>query len=207
MFARLRELFARSGRVKAAEFKMICGLGNPGPRYAHTRHNAGYQVVAGLARAYGGKWSKFHSLAQVCTVEIGGCPVLLLQPLTYMNSSGLAVRPVMRKWSVPPASLLVISDDLDLPFGSIRLRPGGSAGGHRGIQSIIDSLGTQHFPRLRIGIGRPPEGVDPASYVLSPFPQDDRERLAEILEDAAAAAACWVTDGIDAAMNRYNRSA
>jgi len=207
MFARLRELFARNGRVQAAEYKLICGLGNPGPRYANTRHNAGYQVVARLARAHGGEWSKFHSQAQVCNIEIGGCPVLLVQPLTYMNSSGLAVRPIMRKWDVAPASLLVISDDLDLPFGSIRLRPGGSAGGHRGIQSIIDNLGTHHFPRLRIGIGRPPEDEDAVSYVLSPFPRDDRERLAEILEDAAAAAACWVAEGIDAAMNRYNRNA
>jgi len=122
MFARLRELFARNGRVQAAEYKLICGLGNPGPRYANTRHNAGYQVVARLARAHGGEWSKFHSQAQVCNIEIGGCPVLLVQPLTYMNSSGLAVRPIMRKWDVAPASLLVISDDLDLPFGSIRLR-------------------------------------------------------------------------------------
>lgn len=207
MLGWLRELFARDSGRDAAGLKLICGLGNPGPRYAGTRHNAGYMAVARLARSHGGSWNRFGDLAQLCSVEIGGSPVLLLQPLTYMNSSGRAVRPVLRKWGIAPDSLLVISDDLDLPFGAIRLRPGGGAGGHRGIQSVIDSLGTHQFPRLRIGIGRPPDGMDAADYVLSPFSSDQRERLEEILNVATAAAVCWVTDGIEAAMNRYNRHA
>lgn len=203
----LRELFGRRSGEDASGRKLICGLGNPGVDYAETRHNAGYMVVERLRGACGGSWRRFDSLAQVCSVEIGGVPVLLVQPLTYMNSSGRALQPLVRRWGIPPESLLVVSDDLDLPLGAIRLRPGGSSGGHRGIQSVIECLGTQQFPRLRIGIGRPPEGVDAADYVLSPFSPEEKGRLEEILELAAEAAACWAVEGIEAAMSRYNRRA
>lgn len=203
----LRDLLSRRLGEEASGRKLICGLGNPGAEYAETRHNAGYMVVERLRRAHGGEWERFDSLAQVAAAEIGAAPVLLVQPLTYMNSSGRALQPLVRRWGIPPDSVLVVSDDLDLPFGAIRLRPAGSSGGHRGIQSVIDSLGTQRFPRLRIGIGRPPEGVDAAAYVLSPFSPEEKERLEEILELAAAAAACWALEGIEAAMSRYNRRA
>lgn len=186
--------------------KLICGLGNPGPRYAKTRHNVGYQVVDRIARTLGGSWSKYRDQARLSAVEIEGNSVLLVQPLTYMNLSGLAVRSLVRKRGIDPVSLLVINDDLDLPFGALRLRPGGSAGGHRGVQSIIDHLGACDFPRLRIGIGRPTLSGEVTDYVLSPFPWADREQLADILEQAAAAACLWVTEGIEAAMNRYNRN-
>ncbi|MGB9791469.1 MAG: aminoacyl-tRNA hydrolase [Thermacetogeniaceae bacterium] len=207
MLGWLRELFGRRPEEERPGLRLVCGLGNPGEDYADTRHNAGYMVVERLRSAHGGSWRRFDSLAQVCSVEIGGTPVLLVQPLTYINSSGRAVQPLVRRWGVSPGSLLVVSDDLDLPFGAIRLRPAGSSGGHRGIQSVIDCLGTQEFPRLRIGIGRPPEGVDAAEYVLSPFSPEERGRLEEILELAAEAAACWAVEGVEAAMSRYNRRA
>jgi PTH1 family peptidyl-tRNA hydrolase len=122
-----------------------------------------------------------------------------------MNLSGQGVVPLMRKFKVKPEDLLVIHDDLDLSFGGIRLRPGGSAGGHRGVQSIIDQLQTRNFPRLRVGIDRPPEGEDAAEYVLHPFPWDNRETLDEMLELAVAAVRVWVAEGIETAMNRSNK--
>jgi PTH1 family peptidyl-tRNA hydrolase len=207
MLGRLRGLFARRARQPARQpiEKMICGLGNPGPSYAHTRHNIGYQVVERLAAAADrSAWAVRSGQARLCEVSIGGTGVLLVQPLTFMNRSGEAVRPLLRRLRLAPADLLVVCDDLDLPFGAIRLRAAGSAGGHRGVQSIIDQLGTQEFPRLRVGIGRPPEGEDPVSYVLGLIPRNDRQQLDQALDQAAAAARTWVTAGLEATMNSFN---
>jgi PTH1 family peptidyl-tRNA hydrolase len=204
---RLQGLFAR-GAGQPAE-KMICGLGNPGPSYANTRHNAGHRVVAGIADTMGIKaasWTTNKGLGRFCVANIEGCTVALVQPLTFMNLSGRAVRPLLRRFNLTASDLLVVHDDLDLPFGAIRLRAAGSAGGHRGLQSIIDELDTQEFARLRFGIGRPPEGEDAALYVLGLIPWDLRQQWDEALDRAEAAAAAWVTIGLEAVMNRFNTS-
>jgi PTH1 family peptidyl-tRNA hydrolase len=138
-------------------------------------------------------------------VDIEGDNVVLVQPLTFMNLSGQAVRPLLRRFRLSPDALLVVCDDLDLSFGAMRLRAAGSAGGHRGVQSIIDQLGSQEFARLRIGIGRPPEGDDTVPYVLSPVAWELRQQWEDVLGQAAAAAAAWVSLGTEAAMNRYNK--
>lgn len=206
MLGRLRGMFARGAQLPVE--KMICGLGNPGPSYANTRHNVGFQVVARIASAKGVKvaaWTTNRGLARFCTVDIDGTPVVLVQPLTFMNLSGQAVRPLLRRFNLAAADLLVVCDDLDLPFGSLRLRAAGSAGGHKGVQSIIDHVDTQEFARLRIGIGRPPEGEDPTAYVLSLVPWDLRPQLDSQLDQAAAATQAWVSIGLEAAMNRFNQ--
>jgi PTH1 family peptidyl-tRNA hydrolase len=206
MLGKLRGLLANKAQQPAV--RMICGLGNPGPGYAHTRHNAGYSVVAGIASAKGVKgaaWTTNRDLARVCIVDIEGDNVVLVQPLTFMNLSGQAVRPLLRRFHLSPDALLVVCDDLDLSFGAIRLRAAGSAGGHRGVQSIIDQLGSQEFARLRIGIGRPPEGDDTVPYVLSPVAWDLRQQWDEVLDKAVAAAQAWVSLGTEVAMNRFNK--
>jgi PTH1 family peptidyl-tRNA hydrolase len=205
MLGRLRGLFTR-GAEQPSE-KMICGLGNPGPSYTNTRHNAGYRVVAGIASAGGIKdaaWTMNRGLARFCAADVAGAPVALVQPLTFMNLSGQAVRPLLRRFNLTAADLLVVHDDLDLPFGAIRLRAEGSAGGHRGVQSIIDELGTREFTRLRIGIGRPPEGEEAVAYVLGLIAWDLRQQWDGVLDQAVAAAQAWVSLGLEAAMNRFN---
>ncbi|MDH7576576.1 MAG: aminoacyl-tRNA hydrolase [Bacillota bacterium] len=205
MLGLLRRLLSRTDQDMPGGQRIICGLGNPGPRYAKTRHNVGYEVVVRLAGANRGDWLTYRHLARLCSLEINGVPVLLVQPLTFMNLSGSALRPLAKKRGLKPSSLLVVCDDLDLPFGALRLRARGSAGGHRGLQSIIDHLQTQDFPRLRIGIGRPLTGGDEANYVLSPFTREEQDLLEGILDQAAAAARVWATEGIEVAMNRFNR--
>jgi PTH1 family peptidyl-tRNA hydrolase len=205
MLGRLRGLFDR-GAQQPTE-KMICGLGNPGPSYANTRHNAGFRVVAGIAAAKGIKdaaWTTNRGLARFCAADVEGAAVALVQPLTFMNLSGQAVRPLLRRFNLAAADLLVVHDDLDLPFGAIRMRAEGSAGGHRGVQSIIDELGTREFTRLRIGVGRPPEGEDAVAYVLGLVSWDLRQQWDDVLDQAAVAAQAWVSLGLDAAMNRFN---
>ncbi len=193
-------------RASRGEEKLVCGLGNPGPRYAWTRHNAGYLVVERLASLLGGKWRNYKDLALTARVEVGGTPVLLVKPLTFMNLSGTAVAPLLSASGLDLDELLVVADDLDLPLGVIRLRPKGSAGGHRGLASVISSLGSSNFPRLRLGIGRPPAGCDVVSYVLSPFAPEERPIFEKVLDRAAAAVQSWVAEGIAAAMNKFNRN-
>jgi PTH1 family peptidyl-tRNA hydrolase len=206
MLGRLRGLWARKAQQPVRS--MICGLGNPGPRYANTRHNAGYRVVdrfASAAGVRGAAWTTDRGLARFCAVDIEGEAVVLVQPLTFMNLSGQAVRPLLRRFHLSPGDLLVVYDDLDLPFGSIRLRASGGAGGHRGMQSVIDYLKTQEFARLRIGIGRPPEGYEAIDHVLGLIPPDLRPKWEETLDQAASAARAWVSLGLDAAMNHFNQ--
>jgi len=203
MFKRLREWLCPGGRTGSPE-KVIIGLGNPGHRYARTRHNAGFTVVERIA-GDSGRWEDYRRLASICQVKIDGTAVMLVRPLTFMNNSGEAVEALLSHWDLGPEDLLVIYDDMDLPLGSIRLRPGGSSGGHKGVQSIIDSLQCQSFARLRIGIGHPPTGEDVVDYVLEPFSPEERLVLEDVWELAADAARCWVKMGIETAMNRYNR--
>lgn len=181
-------------------------MGNPGTQYERTRHNVGFHVIDRLAQDLGvdgwRKWMNSH----VANTVVGDTRVLLVKPMTYMNLSGEAVQPLLRYYRREPEDLLVIYDDLDLPPGHMRVRASGGAGGHRGMQSIITMLGDSQFPRVRIGIGRPPPGVTAAEYVLRPMGRGELASYDEVIDLAAAAAKTWVLEGTDATMNKYNRS-
>ena len=183
--------------------KLIVGLGNPGPRYARNRHNVGYQCVERLAQQHGLTFGKIMFKAYVVSGKIAGTRVLLARPLTFMNLSGQAVRPLLRWHHAALADLLIIHDDLDLPLGKIRLRRKGGAGGHKGMRSIIEALETEDFPRLRVGIGRPVQ-VEPQDYVLNDFARDELIVMEDTCEHVMAAIQCFVGEGIAAAMNKFN---
>lgn len=184
--------------------RLLVGLGNPGPEHAHNRHNVGFLCLDRLAERYGiGGWRRKHH-ALVAEGEVAGHPVVLAKPQTFMNLSGRAVRPLVRHYGVPLADLLVVHDDLDLELGVLRLRRQGSSAGHKGVQHIIDTLGSREFPRLRIGIGRPARG-DPVDYVLSDFTLDESIVMDRALDRAVEAIVAWLKLGIEAAMNAYNR--
>ncbi len=185
---------------------LIVGLGNPGPRYRGTRHNLGRAVVERLAAELGVRLSD-DGWARAGRARLGQATAWLAVPETYMNESGVAVRDLLRRRRRSPADLVVVYDDLDLPLGTLRLRPGNGAGGHNGIRSIIDHLGTGAFPRVRIGIGRPPRGVDPAEYVLARFAPEERAAAEDAVAHAAAAVIAVARDGLETAMNRFNRRA
>ena len=185
---------------------LVVGLGNPGAEYAQHRHNVGFQVLDALARAHGLSFSR-EKLARAHTAQgrIAGRSVLLAKPQTFMNRSGQAVGRLARWFKIPPQQILVVYDELDLPLGRLRLRPEGGAGGHKGMRSIIEVLGSQDFPRLRVGIDRPPGQMDPADYVLHPFSKEDKEAVILVIDQAVAAVEAWLADGIVAAMDRFNR--
>ncbi len=185
--------------------KLIVGLGNPGPRYTGNRHNVGYQCIERVARRYDMTVGKVMFKAHVSRGQIGEYRVVLARPLTFMNLSGLAVRPLLRWYHLSLQDLLVIYDDLDLPLGAIRLRQKGGAGGHKGMRSIIEALGSEQFPRLRIGIGRPTRG-EPQGYVLSDFTPDEFAVVEGAYGSAVEAVERFVTEGIVAAMNEFNAS-
>lgn len=184
---------------------LIVGLGNPGPKYAANRHNVGFRCLERLATAHGMSFDKRHKRAYVARGTIHGQRVVLAQPQTFMNESGRAVSPLTHFYRVPLQRLLVVYDDLDLPLGTLRLRPEGGSGGHKGMRSIIEHLGSQAFPRLRIGIDRPPGRMDPAAYVLQDFSEDEKSLLQDTLERAVSAVETWVGQGVEVAMTRYNR--
>lgn len=197
----MRKLFQRRG---GADWILAC-LGNVGDRYEGTRHNTGFAVadVIGERENLPIKKIKFHALTDV--FEEDGKRVLLLKPVTYMNLSGEAVGEAARFYHIPPERVLVVSDDVALPVGKIRVRAGGSAGGHNGLKSVIEHLGTQEFPRVRVGVGaKPSPEWDMADWVLGRFDAADREKMAEACERAADAALCVIREGVPAAMNRYN---
>ncbi len=183
--------------------KIVVGLGNPGDRYAQTRHNIGWLVVDRLADLAG--WSGRGRTRDASAVVMGrfrGLDLTLVKPLTFMNDSGLAVRKVLAREHAPLNDMLVITDDFALPFGKLRFREAGSAGGHNGLRSIIGELGTEKFSRLRVGIGDPVRGG--ADHVLSTFAPDERQRLDELLDAAAEAVETWARDGTSKAANRWN---
>jgi PTH1 family peptidyl-tRNA hydrolase len=184
---------------------LIAGLGNPGPRYAANRHNVGFHCVERLGVALGLTFDKRQKQADVALGSFQARRVILARPQTFMNEIGRAVAPLARFYQVLLEHLLVVYDDLDLPLGTLRLRPGGGSGGHKGMRSVIEHLGTLDFPRLRIGIGRPPGQMDPAAYVLQDFSADEEPLLEETLERAVAAIETWLREGIEAAMEQYNR--
>lgn len=183
--------------------KLIVGLGNPGPRYAENRHNVGYQFVDRLAQQHNLTRGRIMFKAYVLSGAIARTKVLLARPLTFMNLSGQAVRPLLRWHRVALPDLLVVYDDLDLPPGSIRLRREGGSGGHKGMRSIIEALGSEGFPRLRVGIGRPVHG-EPQEYVLTDFTPTQVPIMEETFERAVAAVECFIAEGIGPAMNRFN---
>ena len=184
--------------------KLVVGLGNPGRKYAGSRHNVGFDVVAQLARRFNAPAPRSDFQAEVTEAAIHGERVLLAAPQTYMNLSGRSVRQIVDFYKLPLDQLLVVCDDLNLPPGRLRLRASGSAGGQKGLQNIIEHLGTEEFPRLRLGIGRPPPPIDAVDYVLMRFPADERELMAAAIEEAAAAVELWVRVGTAAAMNQVN---
>ncbi len=183
-------------------------LGNPGPKYAGTRHNAGFMVGEALSRRLGVKINRARWRALTATADVGGHKVLLMLPQTLMNLSGEAVGPAAKFYKIPPERVLVFSDEMALPPGSLRIREGGSAGGHNGLKSIIAALGTDKFPRMRLGVGEPPHpDYDTADWVLGSPKGKDAELLADAVSRAAEAAECYVTEGPERAMSKYNRKA
>jgi len=186
---------------------IIIGLGNPGAQYARTRHNVGFWTVDALAQRHGieMRTRRYHSRVGVGT--IAGVTVALAQPQTYMNLSGQAAQALINAYRLAPNQMLVVFDDIWLAPGTVRVRPKGSAGGHNGMKSIIAALGTEAFPRVRIGVGQPPEGVDLADYVLSAPSAAERERLLDAVQRAADACEAWLTEPIEQVMARFNADA
>jgi PTH1 family peptidyl-tRNA hydrolase len=184
--------------------KILVGLGNPGSSYEGTRHNVGFDVLEILARRAGGPIRRTRFQGETAQVSIRGCPGLLVWPLTWMNLSGSSVLAARDFYKTDAVDILVICDDFNIPSGTLRLRPGGSAGGQNGLADILHRLGTTAVPRLRLGIGPVPPAWKPADFVLGRFSGAERTSLQPILERAADAAEEWAAVGIQAAMNRYN---
>ncbi|MEW6717057.1 MAG: aminoacyl-tRNA hydrolase [Chloroflexota bacterium] len=184
---------------------LIIGMGNPGRKHALNRHNVGFMLVDVMAEKLGISFSKVEKNALVSKGMLNGHQVILAKPQTFMNHSGDAVGPLAHFYKIPLSHLLVNYDDLDIPLGTLRLRPFGGSGGHWGMQSVIEKLGTQDFPRLRIGIGRPPGFMDPAQYVLQDFTTEEKEILTPTLQRASEAVCTFITQGIEETMTTYNR--
>ncbi len=183
----------------------IVGLGNYGAKYAQTRHNIAWLVLVALeARGtFGGERRK--SLYGIREGNIAGMSLTTVRPYTYMNSSGDGVRAMLRDTKGSPDSMVIVHDDLDLPFGRLRIRLGGSSGGQRGVQSVIERLGTKEFIRIRLGIGRPPSGMDPVEYVLDTFTETEWQKIPALLERAVDSIIVLAQDGLETAMNQFNR--
>ena len=184
---------------------LVVGLGNPGPEYAETRHNVGVRVVELLAaRAGGGRFAKHKANADVLEGRLAGRRAVLAVPRTYMNVSGGPVAGLLRYYGVAPADLVVVHDDLDLGFGVVRLKQGGGEGGHNGLRSISQSIGTKDYLRVRFGIGRPPGRQDPADFVLKRFSGAERKELEFAVDLAADAAEALLRDGLEPTQNRFH---
>ena len=192
------------GNKSSAVDWLIVGLGNPGQKYEHTRHNMGFLTVDLLAEKQGVKLNKVKFQSAFNIMHFAGCKCLVMKPQTYMNLSGEAVREAAQFYKVPADHVLVIYDDVSLPVGKIRVRPTGSAGGHNGIKNIISHLGTQDFPRIKIGTGAPGEGGDMIDWVIGVPSQAERKVLLESFEKAIQAAECVIEYGCQKAMNDYN---
>lgn len=184
--------------------KVLVGLGNPGKKYEGTRHNVGFDVVAELACRHGSSKPKVKFEAEIAELSVAGERLLLVAPQTFMNASGRSVRQVADFFQVIANDLLVVCDDINLPLGQLRIRRSGSSGGQKGLENIIQHMGTQAVPRLRIGIDRPEPGRDPADYVLERFRKSEQDAVEKAVRTAAEAVDTWVSEGIDKAMNRFN---
>ncbi len=203
----IARLIPKREQPAAGAASLVVGLGNPGREYAQTRHNVGFQIVTRLAEKHGLSFTRMQNEALVATGRIDDVRVVLAKPQTWMNESGRAVGPLARFYKVEPARLLIVYDDLDIPLGTLRLRGEGGSAGHKGMRSTIERLGTQSFPRLRVGIGRPPGRMDAADYVLQPFSRDEELLMDSTRDRAVEAIERFLAEGIAAAMNRFNTQA
>lgn len=183
---------------------LLAGLGNPGTQYERTRHNAGFMVLDAVASKWGADWKAWQNLGDWAKVSLGENEIFLLKPLTYMNESGRAVSSLSRFYKIPPQNCLICFDDVSLSVGKLRIRKNGSAGGQKGMKSIIEQLGTQDIPRLRLGVGPKPEKFDLANFVLSNFAKADIPVLEEALSRSVTAIETYLQDGLEKAMNRFN---
>lgn len=200
-------LFGKSSKEKSAgpvEW-LIVGLGNPGAKYIDTRHNAGWHLLDTIVRDQPNfRFDENRNKGLIARGELVGVKVALVKPQTYMNLSGEAVGPIARFYKVPPERILVAFDDVDLPTATLRIRPKGGAGGHKGMRSIIQHLGTEDFPRLRLGIGRPVGQMPVEAYVLQKFKPDEWEAMIELYQRGVEAAKAILKNGLDNAMNQFN---
>jgi peptidyl-tRNA hydrolase, PTH1 family len=183
---------------------LLIGLGNPGREYANTRHNFGFMLIDRLAVRLNARGMKVQSKAIVMNAHYEERKLTLAKPQTYMNLSGQSVQGLIHFYKIPLTNVMILSDDLDLPFGTIRIRASGGPGGQRGLSSILERLGTKEVPRLRLGIGRPSGRMDPADYVLQNFSRDDMQAISEILDRAADATLEFAVNGLNSAMNKFN---
>jgi PTH1 family peptidyl-tRNA hydrolase len=194
------------GPGNTADLTVVVGLGNPGPRYAGNRHNVGALVVDELAARIGGKFKAHKAGADVLEGRLGGRRVVLAKPRAFMNVSGGPVVGTAKFFKAEPAGLVVVHDELDLPYETVRLKLGGGDNGHNGLRSITKSLGTKDYHRVRVGIGRPPGRMDPADFVLRDFSSTERKELAFVLDRAADAVEALVANGLEAAQNTFHAS-
>jgi peptidyl-tRNA hydrolase, PTH1 family len=185
--------------------KLLVGLGNPGPEYARTRHNVGFLVADEMARIAGASFSLRKFGAEIAEAAAGGERFWIVKPQTFMNHSGEAVGAAMRFWKLDPADLVVVHDDIELEPFRVQVKVGGGHGGHNGLKSVNAHVGTPEYARVRVGVGRPPERVDPADWVLGRFPRAEDREVLDVVERGAAAARAVVVDGAAKAMNEFNR--
>ncbi len=197
----------RLERASARKPLIVVGLANPGAKYRGTRHNVGAMCIDELARRTGTRLENKVRDTELAETEIGDAPAIIARPITFVNDSGKSVRNILRKFNAEPDRLLLIVDDMDLKIGRLRLRAGGSSGGHNGLKSVRQVTGTDDFPRLRIGVGRPPAGSDPIQHVLGRFRPDERELIENAVSRAADAVEAIQREGLDRAMETYNRPA
>jgi PTH1 family peptidyl-tRNA hydrolase len=186
---------------------LIAGLGNPGKNYRETRHNIGFMAVDQIAARLGVAFTRTQSKALITDARYQKRRIYLAKPQTFMNASGQAISALVKFYKIPYKNLLIAHDDVDLPFETIRMKPSGGSAGHRGVQNIIQQMGTQKFPRLRLGVGRAYGSKKAADYVLKPFSKEEQEFLSVYIERAADAALTYVIEGIDKAMTEFNRNA
>ena len=197
-------LFGKRKTDGGVQWLVVC-LGNPGDKYENTRHNAGFLVADALSKRHRAPVNKLKNRALTGVVDLDGQKVLVMKPMTYMNLSGEAVGPTARFYKIPADHVLVVSDDTDLPLGKLRVRRSGSAGGHNGLKSIIAHLGTDQFPRVKVGVGKKPHpDYDMADWVLSRFQGEDKKVMDAAAETAADAVECFILHGADQAMNQFN---
>jgi PTH1 family peptidyl-tRNA hydrolase len=205
----MRKLLNKLGErvsIESSKTYLIVGLGNPGNRYKNNRHNVGFMVLDEIAKKLNTQFSRIQSNALVTKGEYKGDRLILSKPRTYMNVSGQPIRSLVKFYKIPLENLIITFDDADLPFETIRVRPDGGSSGHKGMESIIHDLGSNHFNRLRVGIGRPPGKMKTPDYVLKDFSKNEMELLPMVLDRASDAVLMFVAEGIDAVMNKYNRT-
>jgi PTH1 family peptidyl-tRNA hydrolase len=189
---------------ESLELKVLVGLGNPGEQYQNSRHNIGFAVIDELARKHRARFTLKRCRSLVARTKIGGRGVLLAKPLTFVNLSGTAVGCLIRWMKVEPSDLLVVLDDVNLPFGKVRIRPRGSDGGHKGLRSIIEHVSSEEFPRLRVGVGSDTLPHDLTDFVLGTFTEDETDEIPAVVETCCRAAETLVIKGTDCAMNEFN---